>query len=152
MHINMEKKTIKAQEEKLITARELFSMSFSTKELYSDHKIDEMKRKSIEKAKLKKHSLEFFENEGVIFYAETSVTKGKTFTIINYMKDYTLSTAGSLWKFGFVNKKTGQITLLFGGQCVAREQEAVKFFEIAKKIASVKYSNSKDLLTFAHKD
>ena len=58
-----------------------------------------------------------------------------------------------LWKFGFVNKKTGEITLLFGGYFIANNRkEAFKYFEIAKVVATKKYADKEELVTFAMKD
>lgn len=141
-------KTVKAHETKLITARELFSMSYGTRELFTDKKIESMKKSIIEKRKLKMVSVEFFENEGIIFYS----AEDKDLTTIDYLKDYTI-TNGELWRFGFINRKTGQITLLFGGNFVAKgRNEAVKYFEIAKVVTNNKMDNSLDLIPFAHKD
>jgi hypothetical protein len=140
--------TVKAHETKLITARELFSMSYSTRELFTENRIASMKKKVIDKMKLKMVSIEFFENEGIIFYSE----KEKEMTTIDSLKDYTIS-SGDLWKFGFINRKTGQITLLFGGNCVAKgRNEAIKYFEITKVVTTNKFENPADLIPFAHKD
>jgi hypothetical protein len=143
--------TVKAHETKLVTARELFSMSYATRELFTDKKIESMKKSIIEKKKLEMVSVEFFENEGIIFYSES---KEKDLTTIEYLKDYTI-TNGELWRFGFVNRKTGQITLLFGGHCVAKgHKEAIKYFEIAKVVTNNRFGfeNPADLIPFAHKD
>lgn len=151
-------KTVKAHETKLITARELFSMSYATRELYTPDNIESMKKKVIEKLKLRMTSVTFFENEGIIFYSSTfkeenGPNKGEKLTTINYLKDYSVMSAGELWKFGYINKKTGQITLLFGGNCVAKgRQEAFKYFEIAKVVTTTRFENSADLIPFAHKD
>ncbi len=151
-------KTVKAYETKLVTARELFSMTYGTHELYSDSEIESMKKKVVERLKLKMASIEFYENEGIIFYSHTFIeeegpNKGDSITTINHLKDYSVLSGGELWKFGFINKKTGEITLLFGGNCVAKgRNEAFKYFEIAKVVTENKFANSIDLVPFAHKD
>jgi len=147
----MEKSTIKAHETKMITARELFSMSYATRELYTDEKIALMKKDAISKQKAKS-SIEFFENEGIIFYVYTFLEHGKQLATINNLTDFTVE-EGKLWKFGFVNKKTGQIILLFGGNFIARGlKEAISYYEIAKTVTSHKFENSEDLIPFAHQD
>lgn len=151
-------KTVKAHEIKNITAKELFSMTYGTRELYSDQQIETLKTKITNRIKMKMASVEFYENDGVVYYAHTFVepegpNKGDEITTINYIKDYSVMSAGELWKFGFLNKKTGEITLLFGGNCVAKgRSEAFKFFEIAKIVTTHKFKNSSDLVPFAHKD
>lgn len=141
-------KSVKAHETKLTTARELFSMSYATRELFTEEKIASMKRNVIERMELKKINIEFFENEGIVFYSE----KAKDLTTIDYLKDYSIQ-GGELWKFGFINRKTGQITLLFGGHCVAKgRNEAVKYFEIAKVVTTNKFEHAEDLIPFAQKD
>lgn len=146
-------RTVKPQETKLITARELFSMSYATSELYTKEKIASMKKKAIEKMVLKKTSYEFFENEGVIFFSHDEKNKEDEITVLDYLKDYSLTSHGDLWRFGFVNRKTGQITLLFGGNCVAKgKTEAFRYFKIAKIVTTNKFENPADLIPFAHKD
>ena len=145
-------KTTKAHVTKLVTARELFSMSYGTRELYSDEKIASMKMEIIQKEKGKEKNVEFFENEGIIFYIYTFVEHGKQLATINNLTDFT-SEHGELWKFGFVNKKNGQIILLFGGNFIARGiEDAIKYFEIAKVVTTNKFENSADLIPFAQKD
>jgi hypothetical protein len=149
-------KTVKASEEKMITARELFSMTYGTRELYTDEKIDAMKKRILEKFAKKREKLsvvEFYENDGVIFYASANAEKGGEFTSIDYIKDYTAESTGELWRFGFFNKKTGKITLLFGGHSIAKgKSEVFKYFEITKVVTTSKYKNAQDLVPFAHKD
>jgi predicted Holliday junction resolvase-like endonuclease len=146
----MEKTTTKAFETKMITARELFSMSYATRELYSDEKIASMKKEAIEKAHA---NIEFFENEGIIFYIHKFKERGKELATINTLTDFTSLSGGELWKLGFVNRKTGQIILLFGGHFIARgRKEAFKYYEIAKLVTANKFENPADLVPFAQKD
>jgi hypothetical protein len=141
-------KSVKAHETKLVTARELFSMSYATRELFTENKIATMKKNLIEKMKLKHVNIEFFENEGIVFYSE----KAQDLTTIDYLKDYTIN-SGELWKFGFINRKTGQITLLFGGNCVAKgHNEAIRYFQIAKVVTTNRFEHAEDLIPFAQKD
>jgi hypothetical protein len=147
-------KTVKAYDTKTISPRELFSLTYSTKELFTFEKIEEMKCKIIESLNPKGEiEIEFFENEGVVFYCSSFKENGKKLTTINDLKDYSIISGGELWKFGFVNRKTGNITLLFGGHFIARNrQEAFKYFEIAEVVTSNKFEDSKDLIAFAIKD
>lgn len=151
-------KTVKAHETKQTTARELFSMTYGTRELYTSEVIESMKKKIRERIESKKANVEFFEDDGVIFYSstfteESGPNKGDKLTTITNLKDYSVMSGGELWKFGYINKKTGQITLLFGGHCVAKgRREAFKYFEIAKIVTSNKFENPADLIAFAHKD
>ena len=147
-------KTVKAAQTKSISAKELFSMTYGTYEMYKQERISVMKQK----VKERMEDAEFYENDGVIFYTATikgEEKKDNTLTIIDIIKDftYTMKAKKELWKFGFVNKKTGEITLLFDGEGVATcQNEAFKFYEIAKVVTNVKFQNKSDLITFAHKD
>lgn len=142
------KKTTKAQETKMITARELFSMSYATRELYSDEKIEEMKKEAISQNPV----VEFFENEGIIYYIMTFVEQGKSLATINNLIDFT-SEHGKFWKFGFINKKTGNIIMLFNDNFIANgRNEAFSYFEIAKIVTANKFENSADLIPFAYND
>lgn len=148
-------KTVKATETKSISARELFSLTYGTRELYTQEKISSLKKK----VKLKTANAEFFESDGVVFFASliegSGDNKGHHLTMINFINDfsYSMSSKKELWRFGFVNRKTGEITLLFGGQCVANgRNEAFHFYEIAKVVTNKKFENHADLVAFAHKD
>jgi len=144
-------KTVKPFETKEITAKDFFSLTYSTRELFTDEKIDSMKKRI--ESLMNNSNVEFFENSGVVFYCNSFVENGMKFTVINDLKDYTLSSEGNLWKFGFVNRKNGHITLLFGGNFVANgRKEAFKYFQIAKIVTTNKFANSEDLVAFAFKD
>ena len=152
-------KTVKAHESKLITARELFSLSYGTRELYDEKTIENIKQRILDRSKMRVGgSVEFFENDGVIFYSSTFTEEGgpcngMEMTVINYLKDYSILAGGELWKFGFINKKTGEIYLLFGGHYIAKgRKDAFHYFEIAKTVTANKFKNSADLIAFAHKE
>lgn len=150
----MEKITVRANETKLVSAKDLFSLSFGTCEMYTPQKIESIKRKFTDLSKTKLATINFFENDDVHFFVSKSketegLMKGKEFAIIDYIKDYNLSPLTEFWKFGFVDKKTHQITLLFGGHSIAKDKkQAVKYYEIAKAVAK----KSPNLIPFAFKD
>jgi len=150
----MEKTTVRATETKLVSAKDLFSLSFGTNEMYTPQKIANIKRKFVDLSKSRLATINFFENDDVQFFVskekETEGSlKGKEFAIIDYIKDYNLTPLTEFWKFGFVDKKTHQITLLFGGHSIAKDKiQAIKYYEIAKAVAK----KSPDLIPFAFKD
>jgi hypothetical protein len=138
-------KTIPANKTLRITARELFSMTYGTREQYSSKKIDVIKMKIPHTKKL-----EYFESDGVIFY--TTLDLDRKITRINNLKDYTLHSSEELWKFGFVDRETHEITLLFGGHSVGRDTQALEYFEITKAVVRARFPNYKNLVPFAFKD
>ncbi len=151
-------KTVKPFESKSITAKELFGLSYITSEMYNDEEISRMKKRVLNIQKPHQTVITFFEDDGVIFYISTFVeedgkNKGKSLTTINCLKDYSISNDDTFWKFGFVNKLDGSITLLFGGYLVAKNRsEAFHYFEIAKAATKMKFKKSKNLIPFAHKE
>ena len=102
-------KTVKPFETKEISPSDLFSLTYPTRELFSSEKIELMKKKLESMLTSENSNVEFFENSGIIFYCNSFLEDGVNFTIINDLKDYTLTSEGNLWKFGFVNRKNGNI-------------------------------------------
>lgn len=152
------KKTVKPTELKNISAKDLFFMSYPTRELYTAEKIDEMKNKLVKIAAEKKELVRFFENDGIIFYLWTfteliGTEKGKKMTVINCIKDWSAMSGGDMWKFGYVNSKTGTITFMFDGNYVAKgRKRAYELFNIATNVATKTLQKDVELIPFAHKN
>ncbi len=142
-----------------ITIKEFFSATYLTTEMYNDQQIKKMKKIVEEKASKKKDLIEFFEKNGIIFYSHTSsekIDKKKcSITTLNILKDYTLSSEGDAWRYGFYNKQSGKIILLFGGNYVAKgKTDSYKLFKLAKTITQrIFFKKEKtELIAFAQKD
>ena len=143
--------TVKSSAIQKITPKELFSVSFVTRELYDDEKIEIIKQKILESKK----DVMFFERDKIIFYSFSSKelngpNRGKVLIFLDYLKDYSLKPETNFWRFGVVDKETGEISMLFDGKSVAKQKNLFDFFKIAKTIVATKFKNKK-VITFTIK-
>ena len=143
--------TVKASAIQKITPKELFSVSFVTRDMYDDAKIEIIKQKILESKK----DVNFFEKDKIIFYSFSSKelngpNRGKVLIFLDYLKDYNLKPETNFWRFGFIDKQTGEISMLFDGKSVAKQKNIFDFFKITKTIVAAKFKN-KEVITFTIK-
>lgn len=132
-------KTAKAYTVKEISAAEIFGID----SFVSAAEIEHLKKK----AKVKFSKIDFFSSEGITFYA----IHMEDITVLRHIKDLSPFTikSKSTWKFGFVDKSTGKINLLFGGHTVANKNSCRDLFKIALDVVKYRYQDNDKLITFS---
>ena len=131
-------KTAKAYTVKKISPAEIFG----SKSLVGAAEVAHLKKKVC----IKFSKTDFFSYEGVAFYA----IHFEDITVLRHIKDLSDFSMKSkcTWKFGFVNKTTGEISLLFGGHSVADKNSVRELFKIAADVVKYKFQDDK-LITFS---
>jgi ethanolamine utilization microcompartment shell protein EutS len=133
-------KTVKAYTIKEVSARELFD---SKSRSLTSAEIDALKRKILDC----ENKVHFFTREGITFY----VSYTNDITILSGITDMIKKTRKSSWKFGFVNRITGKIVLLFGGHVVADENSVKDVFKITSEVVKLRF-NDPELIPFSIKN
>lgn len=146
-------KTVKAYSIKEVSGRELFKTNVATRDLYSSSQLENVKSKITKDAHKIGDSVEFLEDDGIIFYTYNS--SKDDFTVIDHLRrmpKFINENKDARWCFGFVNRLNGKISLLFGGHTVADEASAHDLFTIARELVRKRFpSLSSHLITFSIK-
>lgn len=146
-------KTVKSYSIKEVTGKELFKTNIPTRDLYSASQLENIKSKITTDANKIGDKVDFLEDDGIIFYAYNDLKED--FTVLRHLRRMPKlfeNDQHARWCFGFVNRETGKISLLFGGHSVADEASAHDVFNIARQVVQKRFpSLAKHLITFSIK-
>jgi len=147
-------RTVKPYTTKASNAAELFGTKTCG---YSSKAIKVLQNRIIKLAKESGHRVEFFTADDItlLTYYKNEITilmdiPAPTMLFSNTIVDNTENTS---WRFGFMNRLTGKIDLLFGGCSVADADSAVDIFKITCELVRLRFQPTvnEELIPFSIK-